>query len=105
MMEGCAYSCGINMPEVVRSIAIVLARAIGARESYCTLVRVVWLPFFPVTAESCCVQVLCYAVNSTSLVHRAPTTTLRQSTLMARHVVARGPGEGVCLFFFFFFHI
>lgn len=44
-------------------------------------------------------QVLCYAVKSTSLVHRAPTTTLRRSTLMARHVLARGPGEGAYLFF------
>lgn len=44
--------------------------------------------------------VQCCAVKSTSLVHRAPTTTLRRSTLMVRHIVVRGPDEGpVCLFF------
>lgn len=53
----------------------------------------------PRHGERLLVQCCFSAVKSNSLVHRAPTTTLRRSNLMARHIVACGSGEGVCLSF------
>lgn len=87
-------TCGINMPEVVRWI------------HYHRFNESDWSKGKLLYTRVCCMAAVlprhggkllfqCCAVKSTSLVHRAPTTTLRQSTLMARHIVARGPGEGV----------
>ena len=106
MCRACVNHREINMPKVARWIhnhrfndwskrkLLCISRACA-----CTRVRVfsciVWLPLL-VTAESC--SFTC-AVKSTFLVHRAPTTTSRRSTLMAQHIVAREPGKGVRPFF------
>lgn len=100
MMEGWNVPvCGINMPEMVRWI------------HYHRFNESVWNKGKLLYTRACSMAavlprhggkllVQCCAVKSTSLVHRAPTTTLRWSTLMVRHIVVRGLDEGpVCLFF------
>lgn len=89
--------CRINMPEMVRWIhrfnESVWNKGKLSYTRACSMAAVL-----PHHGGKLLVQ--CCAVKSTSLVHRAPTTTLRRSTLMVRHIVVCGPDEGpVCRFF------